>query len=122
MNCIITEYKRNANLSDYFDLDSYLSEYINSLTRNTDEVIAGCYTDISEVGNLGAGNVSRYYMNNLHSERIRQNGDIIKIKFWFGLLTNVTGIIFQVWRYDGAAEPLPLCENTGSCPGNPASR
>ena len=80
--------------------------YWAGLTRNTDEVEVSGRTTITTTGNLGGGSTSRYYLNNLHSERIRQNGNVTKVQFWFGTLNNVTGIIFQIWRYDGSAWDL----------------
>jgi lysophospholipase L1-like esterase len=77
------------------------------LPRNTDEVVVGGYIPVSDSGgvNFNSSSIGRQYFNNAHESRIRQNGDITKVKMYIPNTAdwgNLTSYYFQVWRKDGA--------------------
>jgi lysophospholipase L1-like esterase len=83
------------------------------LSRNADIVEAGGYNTIVEAGgNIGGFGAGVYVdiLIHTHDNRIRQNGNIEKVKFYFAATSSeaakMDGFIFKVWRKDGSTYDL----------------
>lgn len=76
-----------------------------SVVRNTDLVIVGPYdTAASGTANFGqdSGQTAYEWITDGHKYRIRQNGTIEQVKFYFGAKTAVTSFTVGVWRLNAA--------------------
>lgn len=92
-----------------------------TISANSDIVEVGGYpTVISTGGTILVGKAKRFYINKSNTGRIRANSTITQIKVYFGNITGITALYFQVWRYNGSTYTLIYSENILSKASAPA--
>lgn len=98
----------------YFQGSVQIGSLLNPQTlleRNADIVVESFYSDITTSANLTAGIPGRGYCNISNLTKVRQNGNIVKVQFYWGLVNKPAELYLQVWRFNGTTYDLVGEEN-----------